>query len=168
MLCHPLQGTAFHEDSAEARTLPNPGEYAYRSNSGSDAHMNDPVAIAALQEAAQGNDRAKYEAFAALNHKLAKTCTLRGMLRFKAAAEPVPIESVEPAAAIVKRFVTGAMSYGSISLETHTTLALAMNTMGGKSNSGEGGWQGALESDVQAAHALLFSCTLTQNMHDIF
>lgn len=89
--------------------------------------------------AMQGNDREKYKRFAQLNHELGKTCTLRGMLKFKIAANPIPLEEVEPAKNIVKRFCTGAMSYGSISLETHTTLALAMNTMGGKSNSGEGG-----------------------------
>lgn len=71
--------------------------------------------------------------------RLSQQCTLRGLLRFKAAATPVPLDEVEPAASIVKRFCTGAMSYGSISLEAHTTLALAMNTLGGKSNSGEGG-----------------------------
>ena len=88
----------------------------------------------------QGNNIELYKQYSALNHKLSQQCHLRGMLRFRTSASgPVPLESVEPAVAIVKRFCTGAMSYGSISLEAHTTLALAMNTMGGKSNSGEGG-----------------------------
>lgn len=87
----------------------------------------------------QENDRNKYWEFSRLNHELSKGVTLRGMLRFKKSPNgPVPLEEVEPAATIVKRFVTGAMSYGSISLEAHTTMALAMNLMGGKSNSGEG------------------------------
>jgi glutamate synthase (NADPH/NADH) len=102
--------------------------------------MNDPEAIAKLQAATAGNDAELYRQFSALNTKLSRGCHLRGMLKFRTeAALPVPIDEVEPAAAIVKRFVTGAMSYGSISLEAHTTLALAMNTIGGKSNSGEGG-----------------------------
>jgi glutamate synthase (NADPH/NADH) len=88
----------------------------------------------------QANDREKYWAFSKLNHQLSKGITLRGLLKFKPTDRgAIPIDSVEPAASIVKRFVTGAMSYGSISLEAHTTLALAMNTIGGKSNSGEGG-----------------------------
>ena len=66
-------------------------------------------------------------------------CTLRGLLEIKTAAEPVPLEEVEPAKEIVKRFATGAMSYGSISKEAHETLAIAMNRIGGKSNTGEGG-----------------------------
>eukprot|EP00879_Flechtneria_rotunda_P003043 GHRR01003263.1.p1 GENE.GHRR01003263.1~~GHRR01003263.1.p1 ORF type:complete len:2008 (+),score=728.67 GHRR01003263.1:1512-7535(+) len=135
------KGIAFAEDSAEAHAVPHAGEYHFRADPGAEKHLNDPAAIAALQAAAQANDRAKYAEFSRLNHELSKCVTLRGMLRFKSAGPdgPVPLEEVEPAANIVKRFVTGAMSYGSISLETHTTLALAMNTIGGKSNSGEGG-----------------------------
>eukprot|EP00877_Chromochloris_zofingiensis_P004027 jgi/Chrzof1/13625/Cz08g04180.t1 len=133
------QDKDFDSDAVEATAIPHAGDYHYRSNAGAEKHLNDPAAIAALQEAAQGNDREKYKRFAQLNHELGKTCTLRGMLKFKIAANPIPLEEVEPAKNIVKRFCTGAMSYGSISLETHTTLALAMNTMGGKSNSGEGG-----------------------------
>ncbi|KAF8066383.1 Glutamate synthase [NADH] [Scenedesmus sp. PABB004] len=134
------KGTTFSDDSAEAHAVPNPGDYAFRAAPGSERHLNDPAAIAALQAAVQENDATKYWAFSKLNHELSKATTLRGMLRFKPApGGAAPLEEVEPAAAIVKRFVTGAMSYGSISLEAHTTLALAMNTLGGKSNSGEGG-----------------------------
>jgi glutamate synthase (NADPH/NADH) len=136
------RGHDFADDRLEAKALPHMGEYHFRAAPGSEAHMNDPAAIAALQEAAAGNDPAAYKRFSELNHALSRQCTLRGLLRFKtggAVQPPVPLDEVEPAATIVKRFVTGAMSYGSISLEAHTTLALAMNTMGGKSNSGEGG-----------------------------
>lgn len=128
------------ESSADARRVPNAGEYHYRQTKEAEQHMNNPDAIAKLQAATKGNNRELYKQYAALNHKLSQQCHLRGMLRFKSLESgPVPLEEVEPAAAIVKRFVTGAMSYGSISLEAHTTLALAMNTLGGKSNSGEGG-----------------------------
>lgn len=87
-------------------------------------HMNDPMAIAALQQAARDNSREAYKKFSAANTALSRRVHLRGLLRFKTeGATPVPLEEVEPAAAIVKRFCTGAMSYGSISLEAHTTLA---------------------------------------------
>lgn len=87
-------------------------------------HMNDPMAIAALQRAARDNSREAYKQFSAANTALSRRVHLRGLLRFKTeAASAVPLEEVEPAADIVKRFCTGAMSYGSISLEAHTTLA---------------------------------------------
>ncbi|MEW5317426.1 MAG: hypothetical protein WDW38_008722 [Sanguina aurantia] len=125
--------------SAEAKAVPDSGDYNYRSSDGSELHMNDPAAIAALQAATAENSTETFKKFSELNTKLARKCTLRGLLRFRTAdATPIALEEVEPAAEIVKRFVTGAMSYGSISLEAHTTLALAMNTMGGKSNTGEG------------------------------
>ena len=134
------RGLDFADDSLAARALPHGGDYHFRPAAGSEVHMNDPAAIAALQAAASGNDAAAFKRFSELNTSLSQRCTLRGLLRFKTGAQPpVPLDEVEPASAIVKRFVTGAMSYGSISLEAHTTLALAMNTIGGKSNSGEGG-----------------------------
>lgn len=87
-------------------------------------HMNDPMAIAALQQAARDNSRDAYKKFSAANTALSRRVHLRGLLRFKTeAATAIPLEEVEPAAEIVKRFCTGAMSYGSISLEAHTTLA---------------------------------------------
>jgi glutamate synthase (NADH) len=141
----PLTPTAANlpPSSAEATALPHAGEFAFRAAPGSAPHMNHPDAVAALQAAARGNDAAAYARFSKLNTELARRCTLRGMLRFKPRADgtgqAIPLDQVEPASAIVKRFVTGAMSYGSISLEAHTSLALAMNTIGGKSNSGEGG-----------------------------
>ncbi|KAL4529823.1 hypothetical protein Ndes2526A_g04578 [Nannochloris sp. 'desiccata'] len=105
-----------------------------------EVHLNDPIAMAKLQEASRTGSTAAYKEYAAITQELNKRINLRGMLRFKQAdSGSVPIEEVESAAEICKRFVTGAMSYGSISLEAHTTLAIAMNTLGGKSNTGEGG-----------------------------
>ncbi|KAL6762553.1 hypothetical protein V8C86DRAFT_1824990 [Haematococcus lacustris] len=127
------------EGTAEAHAISDPGDYMYRAGQGAEKHLNDPDAIAKLQAASADNNRELYRQFSASNTRLSQAVHLRGLLRFKSTAQSVPLEEVEPASQIVKRFVTGAMSYGSISLEAHTTLALAMNTMGGKSNSGEGG-----------------------------
>jgi glutamate synthase (NADPH/NADH) len=103
-------------------------------------HLNDPLAIAKLQEAARTNSVAAYKEYSKIIQDLNKHCNLRGMLKFKEVPDrKIPLEEVEPAREIVKRFCTGAMSYGSISLEAHTTLAIAMNKIGGKSNTGEGG-----------------------------
>lgn len=100
--------------------------------------MNDPEAIAKLQEAARGNSVTAYKEYSQIMQKLNSKCNLRGLLKFKDIPESqrISLEEVEPASDIVKRFCTGAMSYGSISLETHSTLAVAMNRMGGKSNTG--------------------------------
>ena len=126
---------ALPEGSADALALPNPGDYHWRKDG--EVHLNDPVAIAKLQEAARTNSIEAYKEYSKLVQSLNKKCNLRGMLKFKDMPEKkVPLEEVEPASEIVKRFCTGAMSYGSISLEAHTTLALAMNRIGGKSNSG--------------------------------
>src|SRR5207244_1017410 len=96
--------------------------------------------VAKLQHAVRGNSLADYQAFAAaINDQSERLLTIRGLMQFKLAEEPIPLEEVEPAAAIVKCFATGAMSFGSISREAHTTLAIAMNRIGGKSNTGEGG-----------------------------
>jgi hypothetical protein len=92
-------------------------------------HMNDPMAIAQLQHAARGNDSDLYRKFSEANLALSKRVHLRGLLKFKEAS-PIPLEEVEPAANIVKRFCTGAMSYGSISLEAHTTLAKVLSSSG--------------------------------------
>ncbi|ONK69929.1 uncharacterized protein A4U43_C05F28330 [Asparagus officinalis] len=125
--------------SAEATALPNPGDYHWRK--GGEIHLNDPLAIAKLQEAARQNSVAAYKEYSRRIQELNKSCNLRGMLKFRDVAEKISLDEVEPAGEIVKRFVTGAMSYGSISLEAHTTLAMAMNKLGGKSNTGEGGEQ---------------------------
>ncbi len=92
----------------------------------------------------RGNSYERYRAFASLiNEQSEQLLTIRGLFRLKSAQEdgrkPVPLDAVEPAKDIVRRFATGAMSYGSISREAHTTLAIAMNRIGGKSNTGEGG-----------------------------
>ena len=92
-----------------------------------------------LQEAARKNSREAYETYKTISHGLVKGITLRGQLRFKDSVTPVPIEEVEEVKEIVKRFTTGAMSLGSISQETHEALGVAMNRLGGKSNTGEGG-----------------------------
>ncbi|KAJ4821312.1 NADH-dependent glutamate synthase [Rhynchospora pubera] len=125
--------------SADAVALPNPGDYHWRK--GGEIHLNDPLAMAKLQEAAKVNSRAAYKEYSARIQELNKQCNLRGMLKFIDVKGKISVDEVEPAKNIVKRFCTGAMSYGSISLEAHTTLAIAMNTLGGKSNTGEGGEQ---------------------------
>ncbi|GAB2265092.1 glutamate synthase [NADH] [Dionaea muscipula] len=127
----------FAPGSAEALALPNPGNYHWRA--GGELHLNDPLAIANLQEAARSNSVAAYKEYSKRINELNKACNLRGLLKFKQAKMKIPLEEVESASEIVKRFCTGAMSYGSISLEAHTTLAIAMNRIGGKSNTGEGG-----------------------------
>jgi glutamate synthase (NADPH) large chain len=118
------------------------GEYAYRIRG--EAHMWRPGVVADLQHAVRGKLPDKYRSYAQqVNDQSEQLMTLRGLFRLRGAEEtgrkPVPLEEVEPAANIVKRFSTGAMSFGSISREAHTTLAIAMNRIGGKSNTGEGG-----------------------------
>jgi len=116
------------------------GDYAFRLR-GED-HMWTPDTIAKLQHATRANDARTYRQFAQLvNEQNERLLTLRGLFEFNFADQPVPLEEVEPAKEIVKRFATGAMSFGSISYEAHTTLAIAMNRIGGKSNTGEGGEQ---------------------------
>ena len=114
------------------------GEYHWRMEG--EKHHWSPMAIANLQKAGRYNDRAAYDAFADdVNHCAAEAMTIRGLLSFMPDREPVPLAEVEPAEAIMRRFKTGAMSLGSISIEAHETLAVAMNRIGGKSNTGEGG-----------------------------
>ena len=116
----------------------NPGVYHWR-NSG-EKHINDPSTIASLQEAAQKNSREAYKKFSQFHTEANRYCTIRGQFEIDYShSTPIDINMVEPASEIVKRFATGAMSFGSISIETHTTLAKAMNKIGGKSNTGEGG-----------------------------
>jgi glutamate synthase domain-containing protein 2 len=102
--------------------------------------MWTPDTVAKLQHAARAKSYATYKDYAKLvNDQTRRMMTLRGLFEFKFAGEAVPLDEVESAADIVKRFATGAMSLGSISTEAHTTLAIAMNRIGGKSNTGEGG-----------------------------
>ena len=114
------------------------GDYAFRLR-GED-HAWTPDSVARLQHAVRGNSSDEYKAFATtINEQSERLLTIRGLMQFKWADAPIPVEEVEPAVDIVKRFATGAMSFGSISREAHTTLAIAMNRIGGKSNTGEGG-----------------------------
>src|ERR1700724_2882558 len=118
------------------------GEYAYRTR-GED-HAWTAESVSTLQHAVRGNSLERYRSFAKiLNEQSERLLTLRGLFKIKSAEDekrkPVALDQVEPAKEIVKRFATGAMSFGSISREAHTTLAIAMNRIGGKSNTGEGG-----------------------------
>ncbi len=114
------------------------GDYAFRLRG--ESHMWTPDSIARLQHATRANDARTYREFTDLvNEQNEKLLTLRGLFELRFADQPVPLEEVEPAREIVKRFSTGAMSFGSISYEAHSTLAIAMNRIGGKSNTGEGG-----------------------------
>ena len=114
------------------------GDYAFRLRG--ENHVWTPETIGKLQHAVRGNDARSYAEFSRIiNEQNENLLTLRGLFEFKFAAEAVPVDEVEPAKEIVKRFATGAMSFGSISYEAHSTLARAMNTIGGKSNTGEGG-----------------------------
>ena len=118
--------------------LPESGEYHYRQ--GSEMRINDPISVAQLQDAVRQKNQSAYDAYSKNSRESIKRGTLRGLLEFDyQSATPVPIEQVEPWNEIVRRCVTGAMSYGSISMEAHTALAIAMNRLGGKSNTGEGG-----------------------------
>ena len=114
------------------------GSYQYRVRG--EYHLFNPQTISKLQHAvAQQNPQTFKEYTDLIDHKNRQLCTLRGLLEIKNADEPIPLEEVEPAKEIVKRFATGAMSFGSISKEAHETLAIAMNRIGGRSNTGEGG-----------------------------
>ena len=135
---------AFHEKGFPTRDVHNipglaeSGEYHWRD--GGEAHVNDPVAIANIQDAVRTKNDKSYEAYSMSEYEAIKNCTLRGLLDFDFDQRvSIPIDQVEPWPEIVRRFVTGAMSYGSISMESHSTLAVAMNRLGGKSNTGEGG-----------------------------
>ncbi len=121
------------------------GDYHVRT--GGEKHMWDPESIADLQIACRQGNRPAWDRFSARqNARSTEQATIRGLLKFREGSDakgrpilPVSIDEVEPVSSIVRRFVTGAMSYGSISLEAHQTLAIAMNRLGGKSNTGEGG-----------------------------
>ena len=132
---------AFGEVAILRRSLEIGGEYAYRMRG--ESHMWTPDSIAVLQHAVRSKLPDKFREFSKEVNEESGRYAIRGMFRIKSAEElgrtPVDLEEVEPAETIVKRFVTGAMSFGSISREAHTTLAVAMNAIGGKSNTGEGG-----------------------------
>ncbi len=118
--------------------LDNGGQYQWRRDG--EYHMWNPDTIAKLQHSVRVESYATFKDYTKLvNDESRQHCTLRGLLNIKNASQPIPIEEVEPAKEIVKRFVTGAMSFGSISKEAHENMAIAMNRIGGKSNTGEGG-----------------------------
>ncbi len=130
---------AFSQDPVLADMLDTGGEYAWRTRG--EAHMWTPDAIAKLQHSTRANNWNSYKEYAQIiNDQSKRHMTLRGLFEFKVdPSKAIPLDDVEPAKEIVKRFATGAMSLGSISTEAHTTLAIAMNRIGGKSNTGEGG-----------------------------
>jgi len=134
-----MHHAAFGNDPVLARMLDAGGEYAWRVRG--EEHMWTPDTIAKLQHATRANKWDTYKEYAQLvNDQSKRHMTLRGLFEFKVdPARAIPVDEVESAADIVKRFATGAMSLGSISTEAHTTLAIAMNRIGGKSNTGEGG-----------------------------
>ncbi|WP_140626402.1 glutamate synthase-related protein [Methylibium rhizosphaerae] len=134
-----MHRAAFGDDPVLATMLDAGGEYAWRTRG--EEHMWTPDAIAKLQHASRANKFETYKEYAQIiNDQSRRHMTLRGLFEFKFdPSKAIPVEEVEPAADIVKRFATGAMSLGSISTEAHTTLAIAMNRIGGKSNTGEGG-----------------------------
>ena len=114
------------------------GSYHYRVNG--EYHLLNPLTISKLQHAVRQSSYATFQEYTELIDKQsANMATLRSLMKIKKAKKPIPIEEVEPAKEIVKRFTTGAMSFGSISKEAHETLAIAMNRIGGMSNTGEGG-----------------------------
>jgi glutamate synthase domain-containing protein 2/glutamate synthase domain-containing protein 3 len=113
------------------------GDYHYRNNG--EKHLWNPLSISKLQQAVRNNDKKAYEDFAeSINNQAENLCTLRGLFEFKK-SNTVPLDEVEPAEKIVKRFCTGAMSHGSVSKEVHECMAIAMNRLGAMSNTGEGG-----------------------------
>ncbi|MFP8834601.1 glutamate synthase-related protein [Hydrogenophaga sp. XSHU_21] len=134
-----MHKAAFGDDPVLATMLDAGGEYAWRARG--EEHMWTPDAIAKLQHSTRANNWNTYKEYAQLiNDQSRRHMTLRGLFEFKVEpAKAIPIDEVEPAKEIVKRFATGAMSLGSISTEAHATLAVAMNRIGGKSNTGEGG-----------------------------
>ncbi len=131
-------GQAYGDNPLYDGMLDVGGIYQYRLRG--EEHAWTPQNVAQLQHAVRGNDPKNYEEFAkSINEQSERLLTIRGLLEFKKADTPIPLEEVEPAAEIVKRFSTGAMSLGSISHEAHSTMAIAMNRIGGRSNTGEGG-----------------------------
>ncbi|XP_058953024.2 uncharacterized protein [Pocillopora verrucosa] len=143
---------AFSDRECDNVLVNNKGEYHWRL--GGEKHINDPRCIANLQDAVRMKSQPAYQKYSETSIEVVRSCTLRGQLQIKFAKKPLDISEVEPASEIVKRFATGAMSFGSISYETHTTLATAMNKMGGKSNTGEGGEDPVRGSDNNTRSAI--------------
>ena len=140
------EGVAFRHDHAfdplglgVDETLDSVGFHYLRSGNDKEDHMYSPETIIALQRAVREDSYKKFREYTDLVDDAKRPHTLRGLLEFVPAGDPVPIDEVEPASEIVKHFKTGAMSYGSLSAEAHETLAIAMNSIGARSNTGEGG-----------------------------
>jgi glutamate synthase (NADPH/NADH) large chain len=149
-----LHLAAFGDDPVLTKALDAGGEYAFRVRG--EEHMWTPDAIAKLQHSTRTNSFQTFKDYARIiNDQSKRHMTLRGLFEFRIdPAKSIPIEEVEPAKEIVKRFATGAMSLGSISTEAHTTLAIAMNRIGGKSNTGEGGEDPRRYAPVKAGETL--------------
>jgi len=150
-----IHQAAFDENNPVLKDMLDAGgEYAWRVR-GED-HTWSPDVVAKLQQSTRANSYATYQEYARLvNEQSHRRMTFRGLFEFKFdACKPVPLEEVEPASEIVKRFSTGAMSLGSISTEAHTTLAIAMNRIGGRSNTGEGGEDRRRYAPVKAGETL--------------
>jgi glutamate synthase (NADPH/NADH) large chain len=129
---------AYAEQVDSNRDLDRGSEYSWRREG--EVHLMSPEVIALLQHAVRSGSREDFRRFTAqVDNQSERLCTLRGLFKFKSQNQSIPLDEVEPIASIVKRFCTGAMSLGSISTEAHETLAIAMNRLGGKSNTGEGG-----------------------------
>lgn len=144
---YPVQGI-----TTSRRSLPVGGEYQWRRDG--EQHLFDPESVFRLQHATRTGDFEVFRQYSALiDDNSARTMTLRSLLKFKDVA-PVPLEEVEPIESIMRRFSTGAMSYGSISQEAHETLARAMNLIGGKSNTGEGGEDPERLHDLERCSAI--------------
>lgn len=133
-----LHAEAFPTYADNSLVLRNPGNFHYRNKG--ESHLNTPEGMVSLQQATRLNSKDAFKSYSRQIDEMNKSVTLRGVLKFnKSKATPIPISQVEAASEIVKRFNTGAMSLGSISQETHEALAIAMNQMGARSNTGEGG-----------------------------
>lgn len=133
-----MRHDAAYQEERSMYALDSGGEYKWRSEG--EYHLFNPETIYLLQRACRENDYAVYQEYSRrINEQFTQVATLRGLLDFRFASQPVPIEEVESVDSICRRFKTGAMSYGSISQEAHEALAIAMNRLGGKSNTGEGG-----------------------------
>jgi glutamate synthase domain-containing protein 2/glutamate synthase domain-containing protein 1/glutamate synthase domain-containing protein 3 len=129
---------AFPERRVDNHTLPVGGQYQWRAEG--EYHLFNPESIHRLQKAVRNGNYEQFKEYSRLiNDQATNLCTLRGLLEFKRNGDAIPLDEVESVESIMKRFKTGAMSYGSISKEAHETLAIAMNRIGGKSNTGEGG-----------------------------
>ncbi len=162
-----LHQAAFSADPVLAEALDAGGEYAFRVRG--EEHMWTPDAVAKLQHSTRSNSYSTYKEYAQIiNDQSQRHMTFRGLFDLRVdPSKSIPIDEVEPAKEIVKRFATGAMSLGSISTEAHTTLAIAMNRIGGKSNTGEGGEDPKRYPPIKAGESLASRIGRDRVMRDI-